>query len=222
MSRVNVGVMKNLLFRMYAIRKIRLRSLIIRIVLRIENGEYYSPTLRRIFEMYHQVSVGLYSHGGCFQPGHFDRYTEIGRYCSIAASAYAFNRNHPMQRRSMHGFFFNETLGWVGPGYDRYTPLTIGHDVWIGHNAIIMPNVRSIGTGAVIGAGAVVNKDVPPYAVVVGNPGRVVRFRFSPELIEELLESRWWEKSMEEVSGELEFFTKDLEESQYVTGDGKM
>ena len=64
---------------------------------------------------------------------------------------------------------------------------------------LALPHVTNIGDGAVIGAGAVVNKNVPPYAVVVGNPARVVRYRFSQKIIEELLASRWWEKSIEEI-----------------------
>ena len=84
-----------------------------------------------------------------------------------------------------------------------------GNDVWIGHNAIIMPNVKNIADGAVIAAGAVVNKDIPPYAVAVGNPSRIVRFRFSKEIIEELIASRWWEKSIEEIKPVIGEFTKN-------------
>ena len=93
----------------------------------------------------------------------------------------------------------------------KRTELTIGNDVWIGHNAIILSGVSSIGDGAVIGAGAVLYKDVPPYAVVLGNPARVVRYRFSAEKIEELLESKWWEKSIDELLPEIESFQKPLE-----------
>ena len=57
-------------------------------------------------------------------------------------------------------------------------PVTLGHDVWIGHGVVVLPGVR-IGSGAAIGAGSIVTKDVPPFAVVVGNPGRVLRMRFS-------------------------------------------
>jgi len=71
-----------------------------------------------------------------------------------------------------------------------------------------MAGVSTIGDGAVIGAGAVVFKDVPPYAVVVGNPGRVVRYRFSADMIAQLLEEKWWERDIEDLAGsELEQFT---------------
>ena len=75
----------------------------------------------------------------------------------------------------------------------------IGHGVWIGHNAIILATTKSIGNGAVIGPGAVVYRDVPAYAIVQGNPAQVVGFRYPKNVIDELLESRWWEKTATEV-----------------------
>ena len=176
--------------RLYKIERRILRCFLIDLVNRVEGGEKYSVTLREIFSKYHGIDIGMYSHGGCFKWFHFDRFTKIGRYCSIALTARAMNRNHPMEYKSMHGFFFNPVLGYVEKDVVEYIPLNIGNDVWVGHNAIIMPHVREIGDGAVIGAGTVVNKDVPPYAVVVGNPGRVVRFRFSDERIKGLLEEK--------------------------------
>ena len=67
----------------------------------------------------------------------------------------------------------------------------IGNDVWIGSHALILGGVK-IGDGAVIGAGAVVTKDVPPYAVVGGVPARIIKYRFSQEIIDKLLEIKWW------------------------------
>ena len=74
----------------------------------------------------------------------------------------------------------------------------VGNDVWIGQNVTVMPGVH-IGDGAIIGANSVVAKDIPPYSIAVGNPCRVVRKRFDDELIELLLEFRWWDKSIEEI-----------------------
>ena len=73
----------------------------------------------------------------------------------------------------------------------RVAEVVIGNDVWIGMRVIIMPGV-SVGHGAVIGAGAVVVKDVPPYAIVGGVPAKIIRYRFTPEVIEKLLEFQWW------------------------------
>ena len=171
--------MPNGLFKLYRIHNNRLRRIILKILYRLENGDIYSPTLRKIFKEYHIVEIGIYSHGACFIPGQIDKYTKIGNYCSIAPTASVMNRNHPMEYKSTHGLFFNPLLDVCEKDKIEYIPLEIGNDVWIGHNAIIMPNVKIIRDGAVIAAGAVVNKDVPPYGVVVGNPGRVVRYRFS-------------------------------------------
>ena len=200
--------LSSLLYKMYGGRGI-VRKLTTRLICHLEGGEYYSQTLRRIFKDYHGVEIGLYSHGGCFVPGQFDRFTSIGRYCSMAKSLRAMNRNHPLEYKSMHGFFFNPALKYCSEDKINFIPLKIGNDVWIGHNAIIMPNVKNIADGAVIAAGAVINKDIPPYAVVVGNPARVVRFRFSKEIIEELIASRWWEKSIEEIKPVIGEFTKN-------------
>lgn len=179
--------------------------------MRIERGPFYSPTIRRIFTHYHGVSVGMYTHGGCFLPGNFPPGTKIGRYTSIYPTARAFNANHPMSHKSTHGFFFNPSLGYVHDDSLSRTHLTIGNDVWIGHNAIILASVASIGDGAVIAAGSVVHRNVPPYAVFVGNPGRVVRFRFSESLRAELLASRWWDNPVEELVSDIAAFRRPLE-----------
>ncbi len=188
------------------VRRKTARRWIINYINRTEGGEYKSMTLRELFRRHYGVEIGRYTHGGCFVPGNYDRFTKIGRYCSIARDTRAMNRNHPMDFKSMHAFFFNPKVGYCKKDNVEYIPLEIGNDVWIGHQAIIMPHVRTIGDGAVIGAGAVVNKDVPPYAVVVGNPGRVVRFRFSEDRIKELLAEKWWEKDIEELVPRMEEF----------------
>lgn len=76
----------------------------------------------------------------------------------------------------------------------------IENDVWIGSNVVVL-NGLHIGTGAIIGAGAVVTKDVPPYAIVVGNPARIIKYRFDKEMIKKLLKSKWWELEAEEMIG---------------------
>jgi virginiamycin A acetyltransferase len=196
-------MLSKLFIKFYNLHSRIIRNNIIRIVLKLEGGECYSSTLREIFLKYYGVNIGPYSHGGCFKPFQFGRETTIGRYCSFAHTARVMNRNHPLKYCSTHALFFNPVLKYVKEDKIEHVPIVIGSDVWIGHNAIIMPNVKTIGHGAVLAAGAVVNKDVPPYAVMVGNPARVVRFRFDPEVIENLLESKWWEKDIEELDKEL-------------------
>ena len=72
-------------------------------------------------------------------------------------------------------------------------PITIGNDVWIGGHSTVLPGV-TIGDGAIIGAGAVVSKDIPPYAIAVGCPIRIIKYRFDEETIQQFLDLKWWDK----------------------------
>lgn len=191
-----------------------IQRLALQLALRLEGGEFFSVSARRMFAESHDVHIGMYTHGGCFRPGAFDRRTTIGRYCSIAATAARFGRDHTMDLKSMHGFFFNERFGGDGRTIAKRGELKIGNDVWIGHNAVILPSVTSIGDGAVIGAGAVVNKNVPPYGVATGNPCRVVRYRFSKEMRAQLLEERWWDRPLADLMADLPSFQSPLEDHE--------
>jgi acyl-[acyl carrier protein]--UDP-N-acetylglucosamine O-acyltransferase len=116
-----------------------------------------------------------------------------------------------MDFKSTHALFFNPALKFCDKYLVEDTPLKVGNDVWIGEYAVILAHVTEIGDGAVIGAGAIINKNVPPYAVVVGNPARVVRYRFSKEVIDELLASRWWEKDIGELKPNIKEFQQPYE-----------
>ena len=191
----DADVVNESLVRRYGSSRGSVRRLILRYINGTEGGEFYSPTLREIFRVYYGVTIGMYTHGGCFQPRRFDLETVVGRYTSIARSAFSATANHPLHYKSTHAFFFNPRLGVTKE--DEHlprTPLTIGNDVWLGHNSIIMPGVRTIGNGAVVAAGAVVSKERTAYAVVVGNPARVVRYRFDSQTVEQLLVEKWWER----------------------------
>jgi acetyltransferase-like isoleucine patch superfamily enzyme len=190
-------MMKRWLVGLYAVP--RLRGLVLLLLRRIEGDEFRSVTLREIFARYWGVQIGLYTHGGCFVPWMVDPQTTIGRYCSIAGGVRIVNHNHPLSFKSTSGLFFNPALRLTDRWLVDHNPLRIGNDVWIGANVVIMPEVSRIGDGAVIGAGSVVNKDIPPYAVVLGNPARVVKYRFPPETIAKLLEEKWWEKDVDNL-----------------------
>ena len=84
-------------------------------------------------------------------------------------------------------------------------PIKIENDVWIGIQSLILDGV-TIGDGAVIGARTVVTKDVPPYAIVVGSPARIIKYRFNEEVIQRLLEIKWWNLSDEEINEKIDFF----------------
>jgi phosphonate metabolism protein (transferase hexapeptide repeat family) len=141
-------------------------------------------------------------------------YTAIGKFCSIAAMTRINPGNHPMNRASQSHFTYRASAYFPGEAdepeffeWRRAHPVTIGHDVWIGHGAIVLPG-RSIGTGAVVGAGAVVTRDVEPYAVVVGNPARVARQRFSSDVAERLQRLAWWNWPHERLRAALPDFRR--------------
>ena len=200
-----------LLVRLYAVK--RLRGLVLRVARRLEGGEFRSTTLREIFARYWGVEVGLYTHGACFEPWMVDPKTKIGRYSTIASGVRIMNHNHPISFKGISPVFFSPALGLCDRLLVDFNPLEIGNDVWIGVNAVIMPEVSRIGDGAVVGAGAVVNRDVPPYAVVLGNPARVVKYRFSEEVIASLLEEKWWEKDLDELADRIGEFQLPLDRS---------
>ncbi|MFT2213923.1 CatB-related O-acetyltransferase [Rhizobium giardinii] len=123
----------------------------------------------------------------------------IGRFCSIAPGVSIGDGDHPLDWLSSHPFQWD---GVVKESVKK-TPkgkTYIGNDVWIGTNAVITMGVR-VGDGAVIGAGAIVTRDVPPYAIVGGVPARIIRYRFPPKTIAKLLKLRWWQYSVESLFG---------------------
>jgi acetyltransferase-like isoleucine patch superfamily enzyme len=198
------------LFALYRVPRWRLRQAIRWLLYRLEGGSMFSITLRRIFARYHGVEVGMYTHGGWLHPFHLDAGTRVGRYTSIAETAWALTHDHPIRHRSTSGLFFNPHFGLVDRMGVQHGTLEIGSDVWIGHNAIVLPSVRSIGDGAVVGAGAVVARDVPPFAIVTGHPARVVGYRFDEATIQALLRERWWDRPLEELAADLDAFRQPL------------
>ncbi len=129
----------------------------------------------------------------------------IGKYCSIACGArFLFNSaNHTMRSLSTYPFpiFYDEWEHgiWADKAWDNKGDIVIGNDVWIGYEAVVMAGV-TIGDGAIIGTRAVVTKDVPPYTIVGGVPAKPIRKRFSEDVIERLLNLKWWDLPPETVS----------------------
>ena len=167
------------------------------------------------------VSIGAYTY--CVSEFLSD--VKIGRYCSIARGARLDDIiDHPTDLLSTSPIFYTrnkwndflnsypplekvkETFGWV--------TTEIGHDVWVGANAIIKTGTK-IGIGAVVAAGAVVTKDVPPYAIVAGVPAKILRYRFDEKTIAKLLESKWWEREFYEY--ELKNFGRNFEIPEKIT-----
>lgn len=173
------------------------------LALKLEGGPAYSLTLREIFRRFHRVEVGLYTAGPCrLRPKVFHAGTSFGRYTSVADTVRTFTRNHTIYTKSTSGYFDNPAAGLVKSDLVQWGTLSIGNGVWLGHNAIVLPPAERIGDGAIVTAGSVVYTNVPPYAIVSGFPARVTGYRYDPSVIAELLASRWWEKSPDELSAE--------------------
>lgn len=134
----------------------------------------------------------------------------IGKYCSISSNVeFVLAGDHRMNFVTTYPFnvLFDEFKNLMGHPRHR-GDIIIGNDVWIGYGAKILSGT-TIGDGAVIGFNSVVTKDVPPYAIVVGNPSKIIRYRFSPELIEKLLLIKWWDWTHEKVLNAVPLLAND-------------
>jgi virginiamycin A acetyltransferase len=129
----------------------------------------------------------------------------IGKFCSIACGAtFILNgANHSLKSLTNYPFpIFGEEWGAgqkVTDAWDNKGDIVIGNDVWLGYQALIMPGVH-IGDGSVVGSRTIVTRDVPPYTIVAGAPGRVLRKRYDEATIELLLESKWWDLPVEQIA----------------------
>ena len=129
--------------------------------------------------------------------------TTIGNYCSIAHEVNCGLGKHPLDKFSTSPFFYRKNnpayikVRKENCGFKEYDRINIGHDVWIGARATILDGVN-IGNGAVVAAGAVVTKDVPPYAIVGGVPAKIIKYRFNQNTDASLLKE-WWNNDPHEV-----------------------
>lgn len=147
------------------------------------------------------LGLGAFSYAVSGKPGLFR--ANFGRFCSIARDVDVFDGNHPLLSASTSPFSYSdyflnaadESIRFLGPKNEHpssYGLAKVGNDVWIGTGALIKAGV-TVGDGAVIASGAVVVKDVPPYAIVGGNPARVIKYRFDHEIIARFVAVRWWD-----------------------------
>lgn len=191
-------------------------------------GGPYTP-FRGGFSSHGFATVGAFS--SCASP--LPERIVLGRYCEISTGLRIIDSAHPLDTLTTSASMFR-------PNNHLYQPImtpdvreharnfkhvpesypTLGNDVWVGANVTLSPKI-SIGTGAVVAAGSMVTRDVPPYAVVGGNPARVLKYRFPAETVERLLESRWWDyepaqvfssdpKGINEILGRVETRELDL------------
>jgi len=175
-----------------------------------------------------------------------DNYIEntiINRYCSVAKSVNVGHGNHPINWLSSNPFGYQQSFristGKLFPYNEEYSEYVvpeenrssvkkdvykektiIGNDVWIGVGALVLPGIN-IGDGAIIGGGSVVTKDIPPYAIAVGNPAKVIKYRFSEEIIKQLLSLEWWQYAPWDLHKfeikfyDIELAIKEIEERVY-------
>jgi len=148
-----------------------------------------------------------------------DRYadianTTIGKFANIASFTRIGPTDHPMEQPSLHHFLYRSADYWDDTSVDEEffahrlsRRATIGHDTWIGHGAVIRPEV-AIGNGAVVAAGAVVTKDVAPYQIVAGVPAKPLRARFPPKIAERLMTLAWWDWDHDKLRACLDDFRK--------------
>ncbi|SFN30212.1 Acetyltransferase (isoleucine patch superfamily) [Formivibrio citricus] len=135
---------------------------------------------------------------------------DIGKFCSIAMRVAVGLGQHPTTYASSHPAFYaaHQPVAKTYCTEDHFNPFrktVIGHDVWIGQNALINDGI-SVGTGAIVAAGAVVTKDVPPYAIVGGVPAKVIKFRFDEGTRNALLATKWWDMPDEWLDEHHELF----------------
>ncbi|MEM7573973.1 MAG: CatB-related O-acetyltransferase [Bacteroidota bacterium] len=166
------------------------------------------------------ISVGDYSYYDDFEDVHnflknvkyhFDFSGDqliIGKFCMIASGVtFIMNgANHLTDSISTYPFaIFGDDWehAMEGKTYPSRGDTVIGNDVWIGYKATIMAGV-TIGDGAIIATGALVTKDVPPYAIVGGNPAQLIKMRFPEERIAQLLEAKWWDWDIERISAHVQ------------------
>ncbi|MBM3244538.1 MAG: antibiotic acetyltransferase [Candidatus Omnitrophica bacterium] len=138
--------------------------------------------------------------------------SNIGKFCSISMGVNIGSGRHAVSYLSTHPAFYlcNNPVAKHYCSDDRFVSFettSVGHDVWIGRNAIIKDGI-SIGCGAVVGAGAVVTKDVPAYAIVGGVPARLIRYRFDEKTREKLLKIKWWDFPDDWLQKNFELFLK--------------
>lgn len=178
----------------------------------VKNTVFLRPLMRRIHPTIENITIGDYTYYSDFQDPtqFFDRNVRynfgfsgaqlaIGKFCALAhgTTFIMADANHVLDGISTYPFpifggAWSDALPLSEMPFPNKGSIIVGHDVWFGYQSLVLPGVR-IGHGAIVAACAVVTCDVPDYAVVAGNPARIVKQRFDPAVVEQLLALAWWE-----------------------------
>ena len=177
---------------------------------RLEGGEMRSRTLRRILWHHHQVRAEAFSYGAFHEPDASEPGLSIGRYASVSRDA-RWGLAHPLNHVALSHVFAQPENGFTDRWPFERPTLEIGADAWVGALSVLTSSCRRVGIGAVIGAGSVVTRDVPDFAIVVGSPAAIVRYRFDEDVREALLGSRWWLRSPDRLRQIKEVFLGPLD-----------
>lgn len=201
-----------MIIRTFLLLRTKIKSLFLRSIAFSARVEYSQVSKKakvwRKARLFHS-SIGAYSYVG---PGSRVIHANIGKFCSISDAIIGMG-SHPLTNIATSSLFTEKRNGtgysWVKRShFDEFKTINIGNDVWIGTRAIIMGGVN-IGNGTVVGAGAIVTHDVPPYAIVAGVPAKIIRYRFPQEVIDKLEEAKWWDLPVEELKKHIGLFQKD-------------
>lgn len=173
------------------------------------------------FARNNSVQIGAYTYGTpkIITDNNKNSRITIGKFCSIANDVLITNDNHSYRR--IANYPLESRVGKIKEKkikqrremiYEqpKEAQVNIGNDVWIGAGAIILPGV-TVGDGAIIGAGAIVTHDIPPYAIIIGVPAKILRYRFTPKQIQKLLKIAWWNWNIEKIRMNSEKFFGDVD-----------
>lgn len=163
-----------------------------------------------------EISESFLGYGSYIHKNSEIKKAHIGRFCSVGENVNIRMFTHPADMVSTSPCFYRESHTYLDTfvNSNKYEDLafndegynvTIGNDVWIGNGAMLKSGIK-VGDGAIIGAGAIVTHDVEPYAIVGGNPARVIKYRFNKDIIKKLLAIKWWDKDIEWIKENAEQF----------------
>lgn len=174
-------------------------------------NQHNLTTYKQVYGDMNKIHIGRYTYGEIYVSSPNTSYElYIGDFCSIAGDVkFILGADHPIDRISTYPFKANVLCN----GVDAISKgnIVVDDDVWIGNDSIILSGVH-IGQGAVIAAGAVVTKDVPPYAIVGGVPAKIIKYRFEPEMIEQLLKVDYGKLSKEDIEKHIDDLYTELKD----------